>query len=149
MKCLLFPRYICPLLSHHKNQRMSPPAIMTSPSNHNYWLFLASLISLHFFICDAFSSSLFSPQRQLTSKISSRPITTRTQLHSTSQSPDAPKTPEEDAALQWDLFTRYHAADGEWWGTWTSYDYMGELIVYDMTLHYYFAYLSCRRCTLR
>ena len=38
------------------------------------------------------------------------------QLHISNGSPDAPKTPEEDAALQWDLFTRHHVEkDGEWW----------------------------------
>ncbi|KAL7468267.1 hypothetical protein ACHAXS_008494 [Conticribra weissflogii] len=42
-------------------------------------------------------------------------------------SPDAPRSPQEDAALQWDLFTKHHAKDGEWWGTWTTYDYMGDV----------------------
>eukprot|EP00571_Detonula_confervacea_P007539 CAMPEP_0172317860 /NCGR_PEP_ID=MMETSP1058-20130122/33076_1 /TAXON_ID=83371 /ORGANISM="Detonula confervacea, Strain CCMP 353" /LENGTH=480 /DNA_ID=CAMNT_0013032537 /DNA_START=1 /DNA_END=1443 /DNA_ORIENTATION=+ len=49
-----------------------------------------------------------------------------TQLH-VSGSPDAPKTIEEDAALQWDMFTRHHALDGEWWGSWSTYNYMGDL----------------------
>jgi len=43
-------------------------------------------------------------------------------------SPDAPKTIEEDAVLQWDLFTKHHAIEGkEWWGTWSTYNYMGDL----------------------
>ena len=43
-------------------------------------------------------------------------------------SPDAPKTIEEDAVLQWDLFTKHHAIEGkEWWGAWSTYNYMGDL----------------------
>src|SRR5210317_1351174 len=49
-------------------------------------------------------------------------------LHVTNGSPDAPKTAAEDAELQWDLFTRHQALDGEWWGTWSTYDYMGDLV---------------------
>ena len=49
-------------------------------------------------------------------------------LHVTNGSPDAPKTATEDAELQWDLFTRHQALDGEWWGTWSTYDYMGDLV---------------------
>jgi hypothetical protein len=44
-----------------------------------------------------------------------------------SSSPDAPKTIEEDTALQWEMFTRHHALDGEWMGTWSTYNYMGDL----------------------
>ena len=36
-------------------------------------------------------------------------------------------TPEEEIAVQWDLFTK-HQAKGKWRGTWTSYDYMGDVI---------------------
>ena len=57
---------------------------------------------------------------------SSRPSST-SRLHVSNGSPDAPKTIEEDAALQWDMFTRHHALDGEWWGTWSTYNYMGDL----------------------
>lgn len=57
---------------------------------------------------------------------SSRPAST-TRLQVISGSPDAPKTIEEDAALQWEMFTRHHALDGEWWGTWSTYNYMGDL----------------------
>ena len=47
---------------------------------------------------------------------------------SSSEQPDAPKTIEEDAALQWELYTRHQAVlDGEWWGTWMTYNYMGDL----------------------
>merc|ERR1719203_405110 len=66
--------------------------------------------------------------------LSPTPLTVRyqqsasaTQLHQISGSPDAPKTIEEDAALQWDMFTRHHALDGEWWGSWSTYNYMGDL----------------------
>ena len=52
--------------------------------------------------------------------------TTRLRVTNPSQ-PDAPKTIEEDAALQWELFTRHHALDGEWWGEWCTYNYMGDL----------------------
>ncbi|KAL3766106.1 hypothetical protein ACHAWO_006134 [Cyclotella atomus] len=86
---------------------------------HSYRLLLASLavaVLHHLPVGNAFAPVSFSQQ----------PIAS-TRLHSTNQSPDAPKTPEEDAALQWDLFTRYHAVNGEWWGTWTSYDYMGDV----------------------
>lgn len=41
--------------------------------------------------------------------------------------PDAPSTIEEDAALQWSLFTKHHALDGEWWGTWSTYNYMTDM----------------------
>jgi hypothetical protein len=92
----------------------------------NYRLLLASLtvaVIHHLPVGNAFAPVSFSQQRRLTT-----PHTVAsTHLYSTNQSPDAPKTPEEDAALQWDLFTRYHAVDGEWWGTWTSYDYMGDV----------------------
>jgi hypothetical protein len=57
---------------------------------------------------------------------SSRPSST-TRLEVSNGSPDAPKTIEEDAALQWGMFTRHHALDGEWWGTWSTYNYMGDL----------------------
>ena len=50
-----------------------------------------------------------------------------TRLHVSNGSPDAPKTIEEDAALQWGLFTRHHALDGEWWGKWSTYNYLGDL----------------------
>lgn len=43
-----------------------------------------------------------------------------------SSTPNKLSAPEEDA-LQWDLFTKHHAR-GEWRGTWTSYDYMGDVI---------------------
>lgn len=51
-----------------------------------------------------------------------------THLHVTNGSPDAPKTATEDAELQWNLFTRHHALEGEWWGTWSTFDYMGDLV---------------------
>ena len=54
--------------------------------------------------------------------------TKSSKLHITNGSPDAPKTIEEDAALQWGLFTKHHAIDNaEWWGTWSTYNYMGDL----------------------
>lgn len=34
---------------------------------------------------------------------------------------------EEEAALQWDMFTKHHAK-GKWRGTWTTYDYMGDVL---------------------
>ena len=34
---------------------------------------------------------------------------------------------EEEAAFQWDLFTK-HQAKGKWRGNWVSYDYMGDVI---------------------
>ena len=67
--------------------------------------------------------STFSSPSAVTSSIPSS--TTRLQV--ISGSPDAPKTIEEDAALQWEMFTRHHALDGEWWGTWSTYNYMGDL----------------------
>lgn len=41
--------------------------------------------------------------------------------------PDAPQTLEQDEQLQWSLFTDNHAVDGEWWGTWQTFNYMGDL----------------------
>jgi len=41
--------------------------------------------------------------------------------------PDAPQTLEQDQQLQWNLFTDNHAVDGEWWGTWQTFNYMGDL----------------------
>jgi len=72
--------------------------------------------------CNAFisphTSSIISQQQQSSS----------TQLYQMNGSPDAPKTIEEDAVLQWDLFTKHHAIEGkEWWGTWSTYNYMGDL----------------------
>ena len=34
---------------------------------------------------------------------------------------------EEDAQVQWNLFTKHHAL-GSWRGTWTTYNYMGDVI---------------------
>jgi len=107
----------------------------------NHRLFLASLvISLlhHSLICNAFAPpSLFGQYRPSRTPIAS------TQLRSTNQSPDAPKTPEEDAALQWNLFTKYHAVDGEWWGSWMSYDYMGDVIDSTVAGSVYFDSFIC------
>jgi hypothetical protein len=45
------------------------------------------------------------------------------------QQPDAPKTIQEDADLQWELYTRHQAVSGgEWWGNWMTYNYMGDLV---------------------
>ena len=61
------------------------------------------------------------------SKILQQP-SSATQLHvGNAPQPDSPKTIEEDAALQWQLFTKNHAVDGEWWGTWSTYNYMGDI----------------------
>lgn len=35
--------------------------------------------------------------------------------------------PEEEQAIQWDLFTK-HQAQGQWRGNWVTYDYMGDII---------------------
>jgi hypothetical protein len=107
-----------------------PSTMRTSssvPNGNSSRLLLASLSAtlLNHYISNAFAPSSLA-QHRLTSY--SSPLISPSRLHSTNQSPDAPQTPEEDAALQWDLFTRYHAVDGEWWGTWTSYDYMGDVI---------------------
>jgi len=61
--------------------------------------------------------------------IPSPPLTVVTRLNSAvvNGSPDAPKTIDEDNALQWEMFTRHHALDGEWMGTWSTYNYMGDL----------------------
>lgn len=61
------------------------------------------------------SSAVTTPRSKVTLRVSS------------GAQPDAPKTIEEDAALQWGLFTRHHALGGEWWGTWSTYNYMGDL----------------------
>lgn len=53
---------------------------------------------------------------------------TTTNLRVSNGSPDAPKTETEDKELQWDLFTRHQALDGEWWGNWDTYDYMGDRV---------------------
>ena len=49
-------------------------------------------------------------------------------LYVTNGMPDSPKTTSEDQELQWDLFTRHQALDGEWWGSWDTYDYMGDRV---------------------
>ena len=61
-------------------------------------------------------------------------VVRNTGLASSSQGDDfPPSTPtprismEDEQALQWDLFTKHHAK-GEWKGTWTSYNYMGDVI---------------------
>ena len=36
-------------------------------------------------------------------------------------------SPAEDAALQWDLFQKHHAL-GSWRGTWTTYNYIGDVL---------------------
>ena len=84
-------------------------------------------------ICNAFLSPV-SISRHQPSSLSNRQPISPTQLHDvkimddSGGSPDAPKNSQEDAALQWDLFTRHHAQDGEWWGTWTTYNYMGDMV---------------------
>ena len=79
--------------------------------------------------CNAFISphtSSINSQQQIWSPIITPP--SNTQLYQMNGSPDAPKTIEEDAVLQWDLFTKHHAMEGkEWWGTWSTYNYMGDL----------------------
>jgi len=41
---------------------------------------------------------------------------------------DDPSTLQEEAAVQWGLFNKYHAEkDREWWGTWSTYSYMGDV----------------------
>lgn len=108
------------------SQPLHSPMMVVAP-NHGLPIASLAITIVQQFTCHAFAPH-FTP-RQL--KIPSQhkpPAISSTSLYSTNQSPDSPKTPEEDAALQWDLFTRYHAADGEWWGTWTSYDYMGDVI---------------------
>ena len=80
--------------------------------------------------CNAFisphTSSTPSQNQQVWSPMITPP--SNTQLYQMNGSPDAPKTIEEDAVLQWDLFTKHHAIEGkEWWGTWSTYNYMGDL----------------------
>ena len=71
------------------------------------------------------TSSIISQQQQWSPPTIA---THSTQLYQMNGSPDAPKTIEEDAVLQWDLFTKHHAIEGkEWWGTWSTYNYMGDL----------------------
>jgi len=36
-------------------------------------------------------------------------------------------SPEEDAAIQWDLFQKHHAL-GSWRGTWMTYNYIGDVV---------------------
>lgn len=95
-------------------------------------LLIASLTATllpNYLNCNAFVPPSLS-QLQRPSLLISFRVTSQipTHLHVTNQSPDAPKTAEEDAALQWDLFTRHHAVDGEWWGSWNTYDYMGDVV---------------------
>jgi hypothetical protein len=49
---------------------------------------------------------------------------TNTQIYS--ETP-ARLTAEEEAAIQWDTFVKYQAR-GKWRGTWTTYDYMGDVL---------------------
>ena len=73
-----------------------------------------------------YTTTIRYPQYSSLTTPSQRPHTIR--LHQTNGSPDAPKTIEEDAALQWNLFTEHHVQkDGEWWGSWSTYNYMGDL----------------------
>ncbi|KAL7521098.1 hypothetical protein ACHAWX_005788 [Stephanocyclus meneghinianus] len=91
--------------------------------------FLTATLLPYYLTCNAFVPPSLS-QLQRPSLLISFRVTSKipTHLHVTNQSPDAPKTAEEDAALQWDLFTRHHAVDGEWWGSWNTYDYMGDVV---------------------
>ena len=81
------------------------------------------------FISSPTREVLVIPQQEVRSSSSIiRRTKSSNRLHQTNGSPDAPKTIEEDAALQWGLFTKHHAVDnGEWWGTWSTYNYMGDL----------------------
>ena len=88
-------------------------------SFHHITTTTALLFGSSIAICNAF----------LTSQPLHQPIVRHTtNLHVTNGSPDAPKTAEEDAELQWDLFTKNQALDGEWWGSWDTYDYMGDRV---------------------
>ena len=70
--------------------------------------------------CSVHSTTIFSSRTRTTSS---------TSRWNGNQQPDAPKTIQEDAALQWELFTRHQAVfDGEWWGNWMTYNYMGDLV---------------------
>lgn len=87
-------------------------------------------------LCDAFLLPSAHTARCNQSSILKPPSTTRNPTPPTTRlrlangnggQPDAPQTIEEDAALQWQLFTRHHAVDGEWWGKWETYNYMGDV----------------------
>ena len=54
-----------------------------------------------------------------------------TSLFMSSEEQSLSNEDEEDIVRQWDLFKKYHAK-GQWRGTWTSYDYIGDEI--DSTL---------------
>ena len=109
---------------HHPNPNMA-----CSPSHRLLVIasFTATLLQNNPTSCNAFAPPSLSRQHR-TPFVHTTHISRPSPLYVSNGSPDAPKTAEEDAELQWDLFTRYHAVDGEWWGRWESYDYLGDAI---------------------
>lgn len=100
---------------------------MNSPTNLLLMVATAIITNTNAFISSPTREVLVMPQQVVRSS-SSIIRTESSKLHITNGSPDAPKTIEEDAALQWGLFTKHHAMDNaEWWGTWSTYNYMGDL----------------------
>ena len=106
------------------------------------WILVASsalivLLPSSYTICAAFLSPSYLPSRPSTiiSFPSSRAASTSPSRRNAiingnqQQQPDAPKTTQEDADLQWELYTRHQAVSGgEWWGNWMTYNYMGDLV---------------------
>lgn len=87
----------------------------------------------------AFSPSTFHSITNAASATATTRTRTTTKLSSSTSDDDndgsenaAPGLPpkltqEQEDVLQWDLFTKHHAK-GKWRGTWTTYDYMGDVI---------------------
>jgi len=90
-------------------------------------LILTSLLSIIITTTTSFtyySHVRFHHPPQQTQTFSSSP------LYAT-QPPTSKEDIEEDSKRQWDLFLKHHAK-GQWRGTWTTYDYMGDEV--DSTL---------------
>jgi hypothetical protein len=63
-------------------------------------------------------SSAFQPQRAGQYPLR---VTTTTRMESST----SPSTADNDNAIQWELFRKYHI--GNWKGVWTTYNYMGDV----------------------
>ena len=108
--------------------RLHTMIMMNSPTNLLLMVATAIITNTNAFISSPTREVVVIPQQVVRSSSSIIRRTKSSKLHQTNGSPDAPKTIEEDAALQWGLFTKHHAVDhGEWWGTWSTYNYMGDL----------------------
>ena len=110
-------------------RKSHPPAV--------HLLALGALLLLSLFFAAPSASAFSPPPPPLGGRLragpppASPPIGTATSLKGEAgvSMPGQPEraSEEDDKAMQWDLYKRHHAL-GSWRGTWTSHDYMGDVV---------------------